>query len=57
MDLSRRMEGEMGGSSMVEVSENAINSTSNTSTYINGSRLHVSTLKGSSSGLLFKTSL
>ena len=40
-----------------EISENAINSTSNTSTFINWSRLHVSTLIGSSSDLLFKTSL
>jgi len=40
-----------------EIAENEINSMSNTSTFINRSRLHVSTLIGSSSGLLFKTSL
>jgi hypothetical protein len=51
------MESEMEGSSMVEVSENAINNMSNTSTFNNWSRLHVSTLIWSSSGLLFKTSL
>ena len=40
------------------MAENEINSKSNTSTiFINSSRLHVSTLIGSSSGLLFETIL
>jgi len=40
-----------------ETAENEINTTVNTSIFINSSRLHVSNLIGSSSGLLFKTSL
>ena len=39
------------------IAENKINSTLNTSIFINGSRLNVSTLIGSSSGLLFAKSL
>ena len=40
-----------------EIAENEVNSTSSTSICINRGRLHVSTLIGSSSDLLFKTSL
>ena len=40
-----------------EIAENEINSTSSTSLFINRSRLHISPLIGSSSGLLFKKSL
>jgi len=40
---------------LIMIAENYINSTSNASICINRSRLHVSTLIGSSSGLLFET--
>jgi hypothetical protein len=39
------------------IAENKTNGTSNTSIFISRSRLHVSTLIASSSGLLFETSL